>query len=41
MDRTKAETLHVSVGDVFNVLTGYIGSSYINQFNRFGRTFQV
>jgi hydrophobic/amphiphilic exporter-1 (mainly G- bacteria), HAE1 family len=41
VDRTKAETLHVSVGDVFNVLTGYIGSSYINQFNLFGRTFQV
>ncbi len=41
VDRTKAETLHVSVGDVFNVLTGYIGSSYVNQFNLFGRTFQV
>ena len=41
VDRTKAETLHVSVGDVFNVLSGYIGSSYINQFNLFGRTFQV
>jgi len=41
VDRTKAETLHVSVGDVFNVLAGYIGSSYVNQFNQFGRTFQV
>jgi hydrophobic/amphiphilic exporter-1 (mainly G- bacteria), HAE1 family len=41
VDRTKAETLNVSVGDVFNVLTGYIGSSYVNQFNLFGRTFQV
>ncbi len=41
VDRTKAETLHVSVGDVFNVLSGYIGSSYVNQFNLFGRTFQV
>ena len=41
VDRTKAESMHVAVGDVFNVLTGYIGSSYINQFNRFGRTFQV
>ena len=38
VDRTKAETLHVSVGDVFNVLSGYIGSSYVNQFNLFGRT---
>ena len=41
IDRTKAETLHVPVGDVFNALTGYIGSSYVNQFNQFGRTFQV
>ncbi len=41
IDRTKIETLHVSVGDVFNVLAGYIGSSYVNQFNKFGRTFQV
>jgi hydrophobic/amphiphilic exporter-1 (mainly G- bacteria), HAE1 family len=41
VDRVKAETLKVSVGDVFNVLAGYVGSSYVNQFNRFGRTFQV
>ena len=41
VDRVKAETLNVAVGDVFNVLAGYIGSSYVNQFNKFGRTFQV
>ena len=41
IDRVKAETMHVAVGDIFNVLTGYIGSSYVNQFNDFGRTFQV
>ncbi len=41
VDRTQAERMNVSVGDVFNVLTGYIGSSYVNQFNSFGRTFQV
>jgi HAE1 family hydrophobic/amphiphilic exporter-1 len=41
VDRIKAETLHVPVGDVFNVLGGAIGSSYINQFNAFGRTFTV
>ncbi len=41
MDRVKAETLNVSVGDVFNVLSGYIGSAYVNQFNKFGRTYQV
>ena len=38
---SKAETLHVSVSDVFATLSAYIGSSYVNQFNKFGRTFQV
>ena len=41
VDRVKAETLNVSVGDVFNALSGYIGSAYVNQFNKFGRTYQV
>ncbi len=41
VDRVKAETLHVSVNDVFGTLTAYIGSAYVNQFNKFGRTFQV
>ena len=41
VDRTKAEALGVSVGDVFATLSQYVGSSYVNQFNKFGRTFQV
>ena len=41
VDRTKAEALGVSVGDVFATLSAYVGSSYVNQFNEFGRTFQV
>ena len=41
VDRTKAESLGVSVGDAFNTLGAYLGSAYVNQFNRFGRTFQV
>jgi HAE1 family hydrophobic/amphiphilic exporter-1 len=41
VDRVKAETLNVAVGDVFSVLAGYVGSTYVNQFNKFGRTFQV
>ena len=41
VDRVKAEALHVSVGDVFAALSSYVGSSYVNQFNKFGRTFQV
>jgi HAE1 family hydrophobic/amphiphilic exporter-1 len=41
VDRVKAETLNVAVGDIFNVLGSYVGSSFVNQFNKFGRTFQV
>jgi hydrophobic/amphiphilic exporter-1 (mainly G- bacteria), HAE1 family len=41
VDRVKAETLHVSVGQVFQTLATYLGSSYVDQFNKFGRTFQV
>jgi HAE1 family hydrophobic/amphiphilic exporter-1 len=41
VDRVKAETLNVAVGDIFNVLGASIGSSFVNQFNKFGRTFQV
>jgi len=41
VDRSKAEALHVEVGDVFATLSSYVGSSYVNQFNKFGRTFQV
>ncbi len=41
VDRTKAATLGVSTADVFGTLSGYLGSAYINQFIRFGHTFQV
>jgi HAE1 family hydrophobic/amphiphilic exporter-1 len=41
VDRVQAETLGVSVGDVFAAIQTYLGSTYINQFNKFGRTFQV
>ncbi len=41
IDRTKAETLQVSVGDVFSTLSSYLGSTYVNQFNKFGLALQV
>jgi HAE1 family hydrophobic/amphiphilic exporter-1 len=41
VDRVKAAALHVNVGDVFSTLSSYIGSTFINQFNQFGLTFQV
>jgi HAE1 family hydrophobic/amphiphilic exporter-1 len=41
VDRARAETLRVSVGDVFSTLTDYVGSTYVNQFNKFGLSLQV
>ena len=41
VDRAKAETLQVSIDDVFTTLGAYLGSSYVDQFNKFGRVFQV
>jgi HAE1 family hydrophobic/amphiphilic exporter-1 len=41
IDRAQAESMRVSVGDVFSALTAYLGSSYVNQFNKFGLTLQV
>jgi HAE1 family hydrophobic/amphiphilic exporter-1 len=41
VDRSKAESLGVSVGDVFSALASYLGSSFVNQFNKFGLSLQV
>jgi HAE1 family hydrophobic/amphiphilic exporter-1 len=41
VDRVKARQLGVDVNQVFSTLQGYLGSTYVNQFNKFGRTFQV
>ena len=41
VNRTKAEQLGVTVGQVFTALSNYVGSSYVTQFNRFGQVFQV
>ncbi len=41
VDRTKAKTLGVSLNEVFGTLQAYLGSAYVNDFNRFGRTWQV
>src|SRR6185437_13147821 len=41
LDRVKAQTLQVSVDQVFSALGGYLGSSYVNQFSKFGRVLQV
>src|SRR6185437_1026543 len=41
IDRAKAETLQVQVGDVFSTLSSYLGSTYVNRFNKFGLSLQV
>jgi HAE1 family hydrophobic/amphiphilic exporter-1 len=41
INRNKAETLGVTVGQVFTALESYVGSSYVTQFNKFGQVFQV
>jgi len=41
IDRTKVRTMGVSLTDVFDALQVYVGSYYVNDFNRFGRTWQV
>ena len=41
LDRTKAAQLGVDVQDVFDTMHIYLGSLYINDFNKFGRTYQV
>ena len=41
VNRTQAKTLGVSLDDVFNTLQVYLGSSYANDFTRFGRNWQV
>ncbi|WP_223457377.1 efflux RND transporter permease subunit [Pseudomonas sp. A-R-26] len=41
IDREKAKTHGVAVSDIFDTLQVYLGSLYANDFNRFGRTYQV
>ena len=41
IDRTKVQTLDVPLSSVFNTLQAYLGSAYVNDFNEFGRTWQV
>jgi multidrug efflux pump len=41
IDRTKVKTMGVKLDEVFDSLQTYLGSYYVNDFNRFGRTWQV
>jgi HAE1 family hydrophobic/amphiphilic exporter-1 len=41
VDRTKAKNLGIPLTEVFGSLQAYLGSAYVNDFNKFGRTWQV
>ena len=41
IDRDKVNAMGVNMSEVFNTLQVYLGSLYVNDFNRFGRTWQV
>ncbi len=41
VDREKAKVLGVPLQTVFGTLQAYLGSAYVNDFNKFGRTYQV
>jgi hydrophobe/amphiphile efflux-1 (HAE1) family protein len=41
VDRVKAKRQGIPLANIFNTLQTYLGSTYINDFNKFGRTFRV
>jgi multidrug efflux pump len=41
VDRIKAKSMRVPLSDIFDTLQIYLGSLYVNDFNLFGRTYQV
>ena len=41
VDRDKAYNLGVQLQTVFDAMAAYLGSTYVNDFNKFGRTWQV
>jgi multidrug efflux pump len=41
VDREKAKAEGVDLGDAYQTMQAYLGSLYVNDFNRFGRTYQV
>jgi len=41
VDRTRAKQMGVSLTDIYDTMQLYLGSLYVNDFNRFGKTYQV
>ena len=41
INREKVKLLDIPLSDVFATMQAYLGSSYVNDFNKFGRVYQV
>jgi len=41
VNRAKAATLNVNIGDIYNALQTYMGSTYVNLFTKFGHNYMV
>jgi len=41
VDRDKAKKMGLSIGDVYTTISAYLGSSYVNDFTKYGRSFRV
>lgn len=41
LDRNKTKTLGIPVSNIFDTLQTYLGSLYVNDFNKFGRIYRV
>jgi multidrug efflux pump len=41
LDRDKAQSLGIPISTIFNLLQAYLGSLYVNDFNKFGRVYRV
>jgi hydrophobe/amphiphile efflux-1 (HAE1) family protein len=41
VDRDKAEAMDIAVNSIFNTLQSQLGSLYVNDFNRYGKTYKV
>ncbi len=41
IDRTKAKIMNIELSEIFGSMQAFLGASYVNDFNKFNRTFQV
>ncbi len=41
IDRVKAKTMNINLAEIFSAMQAFLGSSYVNDFNKYNRTFQV